>query len=121
MMQFYLMTSGSQMIAGQDAIFTVKNTGASSVAIHGYVTDSFTGWEKGAFWPLTTGATDLGTYGTPGVGDKTIAMDRMVDHGKLRTDMSVEGKSFVMIEAGDEKGTSYMLMPEEKRAIKQSR
>lgn len=52
---------------------------------------------------------------------KTIVMDRRIDHGKLRTDMAVEGMKMTMIETGDEKGTSYMLMPEQKRAMKQSR
>src|SRR6185503_6300138 len=32
-----------------------------------------------------------------------------------------DGQAMVMIEANDEKGTSYVLMPSEKRAIKQSR
>jgi hypothetical protein len=52
---------------------------------------------------------------------KKMAMDRSIDHGKMRTDMTVDGKGFTMIELGDEKGTSYMLMPEQKRAMKQSR
>lgn len=52
---------------------------------------------------------------------KTIVMHRRIDREKMRTDMSVDGKQFTMIELGDEKGTSYMLMPEQKRAMKQSR
>jgi outer membrane lipoprotein-sorting protein len=52
---------------------------------------------------------------------KTIVMDRKVDHGKLRTDMAVDGMKMTMIETGDEKGTSYMVMPDQKRAMKQSR
>ena len=48
-------------------------------------------------------------------------MKRFVDHGRSRTEMASEGHSFVMLEMGDEKGTSYTLMPEEKRAMKQSR
>lgn len=51
---------------------------------------------------------------------KTIVMQRAVDHTKSRTEMKVEGKGMVIIDPGDEKGTMYMLMPEEKRAIKQS-
>lgn len=52
---------------------------------------------------------------------KTIVMHRLIDREKMRTDMSVDGRQFTMIELGDEKGTSYMLMPEQKRAMKQSR
>ncbi len=52
---------------------------------------------------------------------KTVVMHRVIDREKMRTDMSVDGKQFTMIELGDEKGTSYMLMPEQKRAMKQSR
>jgi len=52
---------------------------------------------------------------------KAITMKRFVDHGRSRTEMASEGHSFVMLEMGDEKGTSYTLMPEEKRAMKQSR
>jgi len=52
---------------------------------------------------------------------KSMVMDRAIDHGKMRTDMTTESGSFTMIELGDEKGTSYMVMPEQKRAMKQSR
>jgi hypothetical protein len=51
---------------------------------------------------------------------KSITMKRFVDHGRSRTEMTSEGQSFVMLEMGDEKGTSYMVMPDEKRAMKQS-
>ena len=52
---------------------------------------------------------------------KTMTISRSIDAGRIRTEMNVEGKQFVMIELGDERGTSYMLMPEQKRAMKQSR
>jgi hypothetical protein len=51
---------------------------------------------------------------------KTITMKRFIDHGKSRTEMTSDGQSFVMMEMGDEKGTTYMVMPDEKRAMKQS-
>ena len=51
---------------------------------------------------------------------KTITMKRFMDHGKSRTEMTSDGQSFVMMEMGDEKGTTYMVMPDEKRAMKQS-
>lgn len=50
-----------------------------------------------------------------------MVMKRYVDNGRLRTEISAQGQDMVMIETGDEKGTTYMLMPEDKRAIKQSR
>jgi hypothetical protein len=50
-----------------------------------------------------------------------MTMKRFVDHGQIRTEMASEGQQFVMLETGDSKGTSYMLMPDEKRAMKQSR
>jgi hypothetical protein len=52
---------------------------------------------------------------------KKIEMYRRLDHGTMRTDMNVDGRAMTIIELGDEKGTSYMLMPEQKRAMKQSR
>ena len=60
-------------IPGQTATFEVTNSGGP-VALHGYVTDSFTSWERGVYWPESTGGTDLGTYGTPGTGDKTLSV-----------------------------------------------
>jgi len=51
---------------------------------------------------------------------KAITMKRFVDHGRSRTEMTSDGQSFVMMEMGDEKGTSYIVMPDEKRAMKQS-
>lgn len=54
-------------------------------------------------------------------GKESMTMRRAIDGPRTRTDMEAAGKQFTMIELGDEAGTSYMLMPEEKRAIKQSR
>ncbi len=52
---------------------------------------------------------------------KTITMKRAIDQGKLRTEMSADGQNMVMIELGDEKGTTLTLMPDRKEAMKQSR
>lgn len=52
---------------------------------------------------------------------ETLVMKRAIDQGRLRTDMTMDGQSFTMIELGDEKGTFYVLMPDEKRAMKMSR
>jgi hypothetical protein len=52
---------------------------------------------------------------------KTMTMSRSIDAGRMRTEMNVDGKQFVMIELGDEKGTTLVLMPDQKRAMKQSR
>ncbi len=54
-------------------------------------------------------------------GGKTITLKRSIDHGRMRTEMNVDGQAMTMIEVGDEQGTTYMLMPGEKRAMKQSR
>ena len=50
-----------------------------------------------------------------------MVMRRFIDSGRIRTEISGSGEDVVMIELGDEKGTSLMLMPKEKRAMKQSR
>ena len=50
-----------------------------------------------------------------------MVMKRFIDHGRIRSEFSGSGADVVMIELGDEKGTSLMLMPGEKRAMKQSR
>ncbi|MBI3184803.1 MAG: S8 family serine peptidase [Myxococcales bacterium] len=73
MMLFYLSAPQGSFVSGQTATFEVTNSGAP-VALHGYVADDFSGWGKGAYWPSTTGSTDLGTYGTPGTGDKTLSV-----------------------------------------------
>jgi len=52
---------------------------------------------------------------------KTMTMSRSIDAGRMRTEMNVDGKQFTMIELGDEKSTSIILMPDQKRAMKQSR
>lgn len=51
---------------------------------------------------------------------QTFVMKRCVDGGRVRSEIEAEGQSMVMIELGDEKGTSYSLVPKEKMAIKQS-
>lgn len=51
---------------------------------------------------------------------KTFTMKRFIDNAKVRTEISAEGQNLVMIEAGDEKGTTYNVMPDQKMAIKQT-
>ena len=48
-------------------------------------------------------------------------MKRFIDKGRIRTEFTGGDEDVVMIELGDKKGTSLMLMPKEKRAMKQSR
>ena len=50
-----------------------------------------------------------------------MVLKRFVDGGRIRTDISAQGQDISMIEMGDEKGTSYTVMPKEKRVVKQSR
>lgn len=52
-------------------------------------------------------------------GDMT--MKRYRNQEQRRTDILGMEQTMTMIEVGDEKGTTYMVMPKEKRAIKQSR
>jgi hypothetical protein len=52
---------------------------------------------------------------------REMTMKRFIDGDRIRTEMSGGGQDVVMLEMGDEAGTSYMLMPGEKRAMKQSR
>jgi hypothetical protein len=52
---------------------------------------------------------------------KDMVMHRFVDQGKVRTDINGEGTAISVIDLGDKKGTTLVLMPEEKRGIKQSR
>ncbi len=52
---------------------------------------------------------------------RTIVMKRAIDGAKTRTDLSMDDQNMVMIEMGDERGTSYDLMPDRKEALKQSR
>jgi len=52
---------------------------------------------------------------------KSIVMKRSIDNGKIRTAIAVDDQSIVMIEMGDAKGTMYVLMPDQKRAMKQTR
>lgn len=52
---------------------------------------------------------------------RTIVMKRAIDKGKTRTDLTMDGQNMIMIELGDERGTSYQLMPDRKEAVKESR
>jgi hypothetical protein len=52
---------------------------------------------------------------------KTYTMKRAIDGTKTRTDMTMEGQNMIMIEMGDERGTTYQLMPDRKEAVKMSR
>ena len=52
---------------------------------------------------------------------KTYVLKRHLDKGLTRTEFSADGHDLIMIELGDEKGTSYEIMPEKKLAVKQSR
>ena len=54
-------------------------------------------------------------------GGSQLEMKRFVGHGKIRTELSGAGADVVMIELGDERGTSYTLVPAQKMAIKQLR
>ncbi|HTQ46109.1 MAG TPA: hypothetical protein VMI75_25310 [Polyangiaceae bacterium] len=52
---------------------------------------------------------------------QTIDLVRVVDGTRTRTEMNANGEAMVMIELGDERGTTYQLVPERKMAVKQSR
>jgi outer membrane lipoprotein-sorting protein len=51
---------------------------------------------------------------------ETYTIRRAVDGPKSRMDFSADGQQMSQILLGDDAGTTYMLMPSEKRAIKQS-
>ena len=51
---------------------------------------------------------------------KTYTVKRAVDGPMMRTDMTMDGQNMTMIEMGDERGTMYMLMPDQKEATKMS-
>ena len=51
---------------------------------------------------------------------KGMVMHRFVDAGRIRTEITGGPQDLTMIEMGDEKGTSIILSPKEKKAIKQS-
>src|SRR6185295_6206222 len=52
---------------------------------------------------------------------KDMTMKRSIDNGRMRTDITAEGQAMSMIELGDERGTTLMIMPEQKMVMKQSR
>jgi outer membrane lipoprotein-sorting protein len=52
---------------------------------------------------------------------QTYTMSRTIDHGKTRMDMKADGQEFTQIALDDEAGTTYTVMPAEKRVMKQSR
>ncbi len=52
---------------------------------------------------------------------KTYTLKRAIDGTKMRTDMTMDGQNMIMIEMGDERGTMYTLMPDQKEAMKTSR
>ena len=54
-------------------------------------------------------------------GKERLVMRRHVDGARIRTDINASGMDVRMIELGDVAGTTYMVMPKEKQAIKQSR
>jgi hypothetical protein len=52
---------------------------------------------------------------------QTFTMRRTVDHEKTRMDMKSEDMEATQIVLGDEAGTTYLLMPEQKQAMKSTR
>jgi hypothetical protein len=55
-------------------------------------------------------------------GDQNITMNRHIDHGRIRSEVSMgDDRKIVMIETGDKDGTTYTLMPEDQRAMKMTR
>ncbi len=50
-----------------------------------------------------------------------MVLKRFIDHGRVRTEITGADEDLVLIELGDEKGTTLTLMPKEKRAMRQSR
>jgi len=53
-------------------------------------------------------------------GKEAITMKRFIDKNRTRTEIDAEGQAVAILEAGDEKGTTYMLMADQKMALKQS-
>jgi hypothetical protein len=51
---------------------------------------------------------------------QTVSLKRYIDGSRIRSDIRAEGQAMSMIEMGDEAGTSYTVIDEQKRAIKQS-
>jgi len=80
MVAFYMQTNtGLPLSTSQTITVNVQNAGAAAVPLHAYVFDAVSSWGLGAHWPGTE-VTDRNTYGTPAVGDKTLAIGTyMVD------------------------------------------
>jgi hypothetical protein len=51
-------------------------------------------------------------------GKEGVSMHRAFNGGSIRSEIEAQGQKMVMIERADEPGTTYTLMPSEKRAIK---
>ncbi len=49
---------------------------------------------------------------------KSMTMTRMVDGGKVRSEMSVEGRKMIMLERPEDGGAIYNIMPEQKMVMK---
>jgi hypothetical protein len=71
----YISQAGG--VSPQTAAVRVANSGPP-VTMHGYLTDGYSGWGKGVYWPVSSGATDASTYGSPAVSDKTLAIGTML-------------------------------------------
>ena len=52
---------------------------------------------------------------------QTLTMRRTIDHEKVRMDMKAEGMEMTQIQLGDEAGTTYMIMKDQKQVMKQTR
>lgn len=52
---------------------------------------------------------------------QTHTMKRFIGGDRIRTEMKAEGNEVVMIELGDEAGTTYTIVPKQKKAMKMSR
>ena len=50
-----------------------------------------------------------------------VTMRRYIDGTRSRMETTIDGETFITIELGDAAGTTYVLMPEERRAMKMTR
>jgi hypothetical protein len=53
-------------------------------------------------------------------GGDTYVIKRSIDGTRTRTDMNVEGEQMSMIELGDEAGTTFNILPSQKKVMKQT-